>query len=142
MANPSRWTPAGRQIPLADGASLGVSMLAGVLMFLVGTFHVLEGIAAIRDNGSPLFPPTDYSFDMDLTTWGWIHLCGGVVLALTGIGVLLGWSWAYVVGLCITVLSALSTFASLPMQPLWSLVILAFDALVLWALVTELAENG
>jgi len=140
MAVSSRWTPSRRQIPLAGGASLGLSMLAGILMFTVGTFHVLGGIAAIQDDESTPFQSANYSFDMDLTTWGWIQLCGGVILAVIGVAVLLGKSWAYVFAMVVTFLSALGTFAMLPREPLWSLVILAFDALVLWALVTELGE--
>jgi len=125
---------------MASGTSLGLSMLAGILMFTVGTFHALVGIAAIADDESTPFQPANYSFDIDPTTWGWIQLCGGVIVAVIGIAVLLGKSWAYVLALCVTVLSALGTFATLPTEPLWSLVILAFDALVLWALVTELGE--
>ena len=142
MAVSSRWTPSRRQLPVAGGASLGLSMLAGILMFIVGVFHVLVGIAAIQDNESTPFQPANYSFDIDLTTWGWIQLCGGVILAVTGIGVLLGKSWGYILGLCVTFLSALGTFAMLPREPLWSLVVLAFDGLVLWALVTELGETN
>jgi hypothetical protein len=127
---------------MAGGTSLGLSMLAGVLMFTVGVFHVLEGIAAIQDDESTPFQPANYSFDIDLTTLGWIQVCGGVILAVTGVAVLLGKSWGYVLGLCVTLLSARGTFAMLPREPLWSLVILAFNGLVLWALVTELGETN
>jgi hypothetical protein len=127
---------------MAGGTSLGLSMLAGVLMFTVGVFHVLEGIAAIQDDESTPFQPANYSFDIDLTTLGWIQVCGGVILAVTGVAVLLGKSWGYVLGLCVTLLSALGTCAMLPREPLWSLVILAFNGLVLWALVTELGETN
>lgn len=140
MAISSRWSRSNRQIPLAGGASLGLSMLAGILMFTVGSFHVLAGIAGIRDDGSSLFQPANYTFEVDVNTWGWIQLCVGVVLILTGVGVLIGRSWGLILGLVVVFLSALSTFALLPTQPIWSLVILAFDGLVLWALVTELAE--
>ena len=140
MAVTSRWTRSRRQIPMESGTSLGLSMLAGIMMFTVGTFHALVGIAAIADDESTPFQPANYSIDINLTTWGWISLCGGVILAVIGVAVLLGKSWAYVLALCVTFLSALGTFAMLPREPLWSLVILAFDALVLWALVTELGE--
>jgi hypothetical protein len=38
-------------------------------------------------------------------------------------------------------LSAISNFAFLPYYPLWSIVIIAFAGLVIWALCTQLTDN-
>ena len=46
-------------------------------------------------------------FQFDITTWGWIHLILGIVVALAGVGLLAGRSWARVVGITLAVLSAI-----------------------------------
>jgi hypothetical protein len=113
--------------------------MASVLLILVGTFHVLQGISAVNGN-DPIFGHPEYSLEMNLTAWGWIHLSLGVAAVIIGIGILLGQSWGYMLGLVIAFLSALGNFAFLPHQPIWSLLLIAFDVLVVWALVAELRE--
>jgi hypothetical protein len=58
----------------------------------------------------------DYPSKFDATTWGWIHLLGGVLLALAGWALLSGQTWARVVGIVLAVLSAIANFLS-PLLP-------------------------
>ena len=57
-----------------------------------------------------------------------------VVAVVVGICVLYGQTWARAVGVLIAVLSAVSNFAFLPHYPFWSLLVIAIDVLVIWAL--------
>jgi hypothetical protein len=75
-----------------------------------------------------------YSFD--ITGWGWIHLILGVLVALAGIGIVQGQTWAAVVGITLASLSLLVNFAFIPYYPVWSILIIALDVIVIWALVT------
>ena len=115
------------------------AVIAGSLMITVGLFQLFEGIAAIaRDE---LFVSvTDYTFAIDTTGWGWIHLVLGVLVALVGVFVLAGRSWAYGAGIGLAIVSALNQFLFLPYYPLWALLIIAFDVFVIWALAVVLAE--
>jgi hypothetical protein len=115
------------------------AVVAGSLMLTVGLFQLFEGIAAIaRDE---LFVSlTDYTFAIDTTGWGWIHLVLGVLVALVGVFVLMGRSWAYGAGIGLAIVSALNQFFFLPHYPLWALLIIAFDVFVIWALAVVLAE--
>ena len=66
---------------------------AGILMVILGGISVFEGlIALIRDNYYVVTPSGYLLFDV--TGWGWIMLVWGVVLALVGLGLLNGASWA------------------------------------------------
>ena len=58
----------------------------------------------------------------------------GVAVALAGFAVMSGRTWARVVGIILAVLSALSTFSFIPYYPFWSLLIIALDVFVIWAL--------
>jgi hypothetical protein len=87
----------------------------------------------------------NYLFKFDVTTWGWIHLILGIIVALAGWGLLSGRTWARVVGITLAVLSAIANFLWLPYYPLWSLLIIALDVLVIWALAAhghELRDAG
>jgi hypothetical protein len=120
----------------------GIVAFAGALLTAMGVFQVIEGIAAVandevfvgRTGGS-------WAFKFDLTAWGWWHIIFGVIAVLVGIGILAGQTWANIAGIVVAFLSAISNFAFLPYYPLWSIVIIAFAGLVIWALCTQLTDN-
>ena len=120
--------------------ALGVTGFAGVMLATVGVFQVLEGIAALAKDTAVLVG-RNYAYQFDLTSWGWIHLILGIIAIAVGIGILMGQTWGRVLGICIAVLTSLSNFAFLPYYPIWSLVILAFNAFVIWALCTQLSND-
>jgi hypothetical protein len=65
---------------------------------------------------------------------GWIHLILGIVVALAGVGLLAGRTWARVVGITLAVLSAIANFMFVPHYPFWALLVIALDVFVIWAL--------
>jgi hypothetical protein len=75
-----------------------------------------------------------YLFTFDVTTWGWIHLLVGIVVGLAGVAVLTGQLWGRVVGIGLAVLSMIASFMFIPYYPVWSLLIIALDVFVIWAL--------
>jgi hypothetical protein len=79
-------------------------------------------------------------FQFDITTWGWIHLILGIVVALAGVGLLAGRSWARVVGITLAVLSAIANFMFIPHYPFWALLVIALDVFVIWALAAHGGE--
>jgi len=74
------------------------------------------------------------TFSFDLTSWGWVHLIVGVLVAVAGVFVLRGAVWARTVGVAVAAVSALLNFMWLPYYPVWSILIIAVDVLVIWAL--------
>ncbi|SDT26084.1 hypothetical protein SAMN04489812_4842 [Microlunatus soli] len=116
------------------------TIFGGTMLITAGLFQVLQGIAAIaRDK--VYVTGLDYSYAFDLTAWGWIHLVIGVFSLVVGGGVLISKSWALVAGVILAGLSALANFAFMPYYPLWSLLTVAFDVFVIWALCTQLRRR-
>jgi hypothetical protein len=59
----------------------------------------------------------NYVVELDATTWGWIHLIVGIVVALAGFFVLTGKTWARVIAILVVSLSAIANFAFIPQLP-------------------------
>ena len=127
--------------PARPRTATGFSTFAGVVMVIAGIWHVLQGIAAIAHDHIYVSTP-DYVYSFDLTGWGWIHLVLGVVVAAVGVAVLRGHSWAAAMGMILAGLSLLGTFLFIPWYPFWSLLIMALDAAVIYALARYQSERG
>ncbi|MFJ1758062.1 hypothetical protein [Kitasatospora sp. NPDC088134] len=111
----------------------GMVLFAGVVMLVDGILEVFHGIMAIAEDEVFVTTPR-YVFKFDLTSWGWIHLVVGALVAVTGFFLVKGAAWARVAGIFLASLSLIGSFLSLPYYPLWSLVIIALDVFVIWAL--------
>lgn len=121
--------------------ALGVASFAGVMLTIVGIFQVLQGIVAVA-NDHIFVTGLNYTYKFDVTGWGWAHIIIGAIGIAAGVGILADQTWARVAGIAVAGLSMISNFAFLPYYPLWSLVILAFDAFVIWALCTQIRDGG
>ena len=115
-----------------SGFAAGVVLFAGLMMIMVGIWQALEGLIGIFEN--EFYVATrNYLFQFDATTWGWIHLILGLVVAFAGYGLLTGRTWGRVVAITLAVLSAIANFLWLPYYPFWSLLIIAVDVFIIWA---------
>ena len=111
----------------------GLVVFAGVMMIMLGSFHALAGLTAIFKDQFYVATP-NYLYSIDVTTWGWIHLIGGVVVAAAGFFVFSGALWARVIGIVLAALSAIANFLFVPHYPFWSLLMIALGIFVIWAL--------
>jgi hypothetical protein len=113
--------------------ALGGMVFAAAMMVMVGIWQILAGIAAIAKDEFFVVAP-NYTYEIDTTTWGWIHLVLGVIVTATGIALFTGAMWARAVGIGLAVLSAIANFLYLPYYPLWAIVIIAANVFVIWSL--------
>jgi hypothetical protein len=128
-----QYRPAGRAEEATSGWAVGFILFAGIMMLMSGIFQAFAGLVALFEN--EFYVATrNYLFQFDATTWGWIHLVGGVVVALAGFAVMSGRTWGRVVGITLAVLRAIVNFAFIPYYPFWSLLVIALDVFVIWAL--------
>lgn len=123
---------AGRHVEPSGGV-VGLITFAGIMMIMIGVFHTFSGLAAIVEDSFYVTTP-NYLLEFDVTTWGWIHLIAGIVVAAAGFGVFAGRTWARVVGITLAFLSAIVSFAFIPYYPVWSVLIIVLDVFIIWAL--------
>lgn len=116
-----------------SGLAVGMTVFAGTIMIMIGVMHVFQGIVALV-NDTFYVAGEEWVLQLDVTTWGWVHLILGAVVALAGFFVFSGAVWARTIGVIMAVVSAVATFAWLPYYPVWALVVIALDVFVIWAL--------
>jgi len=113
--------------------AVGFTVFASTLMIVLGVFHAIQGLVALLDDEFYLQLP-NYTFEFDLTSWGWIHLILGALIALSGFALIGGALWARAVGIALAGLSAIANFLWLPYYPVWSIVAIALAVGVIWGL--------
>jgi hypothetical protein len=112
---------------------------AGVMMVIAGSLNAFYGLVAILNDDWVVWT-NRASVLLDLSQWGWVHLIVGLALLLSGIGVFSGNILARTVGVIAAAVSLIANFAFIPAYPLWSLVVMTIDVLVIWALTAHGSE--
>lgn len=129
------------QLSHRQHVAAGTSIGAAVLFVTVGVLQVVQGIAAVG-NDEVFTAGLDYTYEFDLTWWGWIHIAVGAAIALVGVALLSGGIWARTLAVVIAGLSIVVNFLWLPYQPGWAAVIIAIDVVVIWAIWTWIPSSG
>jgi hypothetical protein len=129
----SQYRAGGRAGQKTSGWAVGFILFAAIMLIMSGIFQFFAGLVALF-NDDFFVATRNYVFQFDATSWGWIHLIGGLIVALAGFGLLAGQTWARVVGIILALLSAIANFAFIPYYPFWSLLIITLDIFVIWAL--------
>jgi hypothetical protein len=93
------------------GMAMGVdrttgSMIAGVLLIVVGAFNVIHGLQLLN---SPDFLGETYLYD-NLDFWGWAFLVWGVLQASAGIAVTMARSWGVTLGIILATTAMIGWF--------------------------------
>src|SRR5918996_3152187 len=89
-----------------SGWAVGAIAFAATIMTLIGVFQAIAGLVAIF-NDEFYVVTRNYTFDLDVTAWGWIHLIVGLLVLATGVGLFARKTWAGVAGIMFAMLSAL-----------------------------------
>jgi hypothetical protein len=118
--------------PVSGWATGGVIFAASMLV-LAGAFSLIAGLVAIFDDEFYVVA-RGYTFNLDTTAWGWIHLILGALLLLVAWALYARQTWAGITALVLAVLSAIDNFFFIPYYPFWSLLVIALDVWVIWAL--------
>jgi hypothetical protein len=112
--------------------------LAAVLLLLAGSVASLQGLIAIVRKHYYTLNPNEILV-VDLTTWGWILLFWGLLVALSGASLWSRSSAARWFAVVITVLDLIGqlAFAGAHSYTLWGLVANTLTILVLYALIVR-----
>lgn len=102
-------------------------------MFILGSLDALWGLAAIV-NDEIVVVGGQGALIFDITTWGWIHLILGSVVALTGLGLMMGNAAARVAGIFFVAVNAIAQIVWFPAAPLWAFLMIILDTVIIYQL--------
>lgn len=132
----ARTAPPPAVIPPRRTGWVGWVWFGGAILVLVGIFNVIHGLVAIvRDQVFVVAPQSVLLFDV--TGWGWVHLILGVIQIAIGAGIFAGARWALALGFLAAMVNAAFQLVSLPIYPIWSIIIIALDVVVVYALIVH-----
>jgi hypothetical protein len=117
-------------------AWVGWIYFGGTMMILLGSFNLIEGTVALF-NDEYYVPTAQGLLVLDLTAWGWIHLIMGAIAVIVGIALFTGATWARICGVIVCALNAIGQLAFLSAYPVWAMIVIALDVLVIWALIVH-----
>jgi len=126
--------------PESRAWAVGGMVFAASAAIVLGIWQIIEGIAAVANDGF-LITTANYTYEIDLTAWGWIHIILGALVLITGFLLFGGSTFARVVGIFLAGLVAINNFFFLPYYPLWSLIVIALAIFVIWSLATAKTKD-
>ena len=109
-------------------------IFAAVVMFTIGAIDIIEGIVALAKDGTYLIPESGLLVTTNFTTWGWALIIWGIVMILAAGALFSGKEWGRWFAIVAVVINGIGQIAWFPAFPLWSLVAIALEIVVLYAL--------
>jgi hypothetical protein len=116
-----------------DTHGAGWLLFAGVMLVLLGTLNLVDGIAAVS---SSTFFADDAKYVLsDLNTIGWFLIVLGGAQVLAALGVWARTPGVRWFGVAVAAVNAIVQLLFIPAYPFWSLTIFTLDILVIYGLV-------
>src|SRR6266511_1811033 len=117
----------------------GWVIFAASMLLIIGVFNVVEGLVALFDDKRLVITPGKL-VAVDLTGWGWTLLIFGLVMIATGIGLFSAQTWARITAIILAGLHAVINVLWIGAYPVWSLLMVALDVVLLFALTVRWSE--
>jgi hypothetical protein len=116
----------------------GWAVFAGVILFMAGFLNFFYGLGGVL-NDEVVTVQGRGVIIWDFTAWGWIHLILGVIMVLTAAGLLAAQGWARGFAVIFATLNAIAQIGLITAFPLWSILIIALDVIVIYQLTARWA---
>jgi len=116
----------------ATGES-GWAAFAGMLMFIVGSLDFFWGLGGVL-NDDIVVVGGHGAIIADITLWGWVHMILGAIIALTGVGLLVGNEAARWFGVFLVAFNAVTQIVWFPAAPLWAFLLIVLDVVIIYQL--------
>ncbi len=105
---------------------------ASLMMMLAGVFHIIAGFVALFQEDVFVAAPNAL-WVFDYSQWGWIHMLGGALALIAAGSLMQGKLFGRTMVILVAMFSAIANMAFVPVYPVWSLMIVTIDVLVIWA---------
>ena len=119
----------------SDDTVSGWVTFAGVMLMILATVNVIQGIAAV--SSSTFFTENAKFVISGLNTWGWILILCGIGQALVAWGVLAQAKGVRWIGVRVSSRCRSRRTLFMPAYPFWSLCLFTLDILVIYGLIAH-----
>ena len=113
---------------------------ASFMLLLGGVFAVIAGLAALFKDTVVYHSATNTVWVLDYTTWGWVHVVLGFMTIVASGSLLRGGLYGRIFAVVVALLSAFANMAFIPVYPVWSILIITVDILVIYAITVHADE--
>jgi hypothetical protein len=120
-----------RSVPVKEPS--GWVIFTGVVLLIIGSLDALWGLAAIL-NDEIVVVGGQGAIVADITTWGWVHLILGSLIALTAFGLFAGNPAARWAAVFFVAVNAIAQIVWFPAAPLWAFLIILLDVTIIYQL--------
>lgn len=117
----------------------GWTVFTGSLLFIVGSLDALWGLAGILNNDIVVVGGQGVVL-ADVTTWGWVHLILGSIVAITGLGLFAAADWARWMGIFFVAVNAIAQIVWFPAAPLWAFLMIILGVTIIYQLAVRWEE--
>jgi hypothetical protein len=117
----------------AAGEPSGWIVFAATMLFLVGMFDAIWGLGAVL-NDKVVTVGGSGAIVWDITVWGWVHIVVGLVMIATSVGLFMMKGFARWFGIFFAALSAILQVGVLTAFPIWGLIVISLDVIVIYQL--------
>jgi hypothetical protein len=119
----------------------GWTAFGAIMIIISGAVNGIQGFAAVFLDDVFLAGPKGGALILDVTQWGWVHVVLGLLLIGVGLGLVRGQLWARILGVIVLMVNMVTQMMLLPAYPFWSLIVIGFDVVVLWAIIVHGSET-
>jgi len=111
----------------------GWIVFAALMLVIVGVWNVIEGIIGLIYGTRTVVVASDL-YVVNIRGWSFVLLVFGALMLAAGIGLLSRKTWARIAAIVVVSLHAIAQVGWLGAYPVWSLLMLAVDVVVLFGL--------
>ncbi|MCY9784938.1 hypothetical protein KIK06_13680 [Nocardiopsis sp. EMB25] len=111
----------------------GWQFFVATLMIVIGAINIVQGVVALVTPGFYAVTETGMLV-WEYGAWGALLGIWGAVLVIAGLAVLSGSTWARVFGVVLAAINIIAQLAFLVAMPLWSVVAIAVNVLVIYGM--------
>lgn len=116
---------------------VGWLTFASVMMLILSAFHLIDGLVALFNDQYFAVQSSGLVVSVDYTAWGWVQLGLGVLIGAAALSLLSGHMYGRIIGIIIATISAVVNLAFLAAYPVWGVMMITMDVLVIYAIVVH-----
>jgi hypothetical protein len=110
------------------------------MLLVIGMLNVFEGLVALFADEEAVLTPNRLVV-VDLTAFGWTLIVTGLLLGAVGLGLLAAQTWARIAAIIVLCLHIITQLGWIGAYPVWSLLMIALDTVVIFALTARWSDT-